>query len=78
MHLPPGNCAQIGASYGRFGKPRSDRPMGKGLLGKALFRTGFYSRQAWRLGRELLVLRLAGQGLVGFGVIDDFAEQLLT
>jgi len=31
-------------------------------------------RKAWRLCRELLVLRLGRQGFVGFGVVDDFAQ----
>ena len=46
----------------------------------------FISRQRWtlrtscresrRAGGELLVLGLGGQGLMGFGMVDDLAEQL--
>ena len=36
------------------------------------------ARQARRLGRELLVLRLGGKALVDLGVIDDLAEQFLA
>src|ERR1700682_6521194 len=39
---------------------------------------GFAVAQLWRVGRKLLVLGLGRQVFVGFGVVDDLAEQFLA